>query len=353
MEPNTSRASSLCYQTNLPTISLFLSRRAQRSQHPMAPSLNNEIRYAVPAEPDLALLTDPTVLSVMFDSEKRIRPVTNYFSTVQLSINHGMRKTLTEWMYEVCEEERCDVEVFPLAVQYLDRFLSTEPIRVDQLQALGTVCMFLASKLLEAQPISAGQLVQYTDYSVMLGDFWELLVLNKLDWDTCHLTAHTFIQHYLFRLRLPESTERRLRPQLRLMVAPKNNLCPPLHRDCVGLERTHSGFTSKLVDQLAVTIDDVLLRRGQAKAIVMASCSFNKPVACNWAADRRIVTPISGSVGSCQAPALPYVKRGRTLTTCGRWREAWLIAPLLHNQYLHWPLADPDSRLTCRRCAPM
>ncbi|KHJ43809.1 cyclin domain protein [Trichuris suis] len=187
----------------------------------MAPSLNNEIRYAVPAEPDLALLTDPTVLSVMFDSEKRIRPVTNYFSTVQVSINHGMRKTLTEWMYEVCEEERCDVEVFPLAVQYLDRFLSTEPIRVDQLQALGTVCMFLASKLLEAQPISAAQLVQYTDYSVMLGDLlsWELLVLNKLDWDTCHLTAHTFIQHYLFRLRLPESTERRLRPQLRLMVA--------------------------------------------------------------------------------------------------------------------------------------
>uniref|UniRef100_A0A5S6QTJ8 Cyclin N-terminal domain-containing protein n=1 Tax=Trichuris muris TaxID=70415 RepID=A0A5S6QTJ8_TRIMR len=142
-------------------------------------------------------------------------------STIQLAITDGMRRTLTEWMYEVCEEERCDVEVFPLSVQYLDRFLSLEPIRVDQLQAVGTVCMFLASKLVEAQPISASQLVHYTDYSVTLADLlsWELLVLNKLDWDTCHLTAHTFIQHYLFRLRLPANTERRLRPQLRLMVA--------------------------------------------------------------------------------------------------------------------------------------
>ncbi|KAH8030933.1 hypothetical protein HPB51_012401 [Rhipicephalus microplus] len=67
---------------------------------------------------------------------------------------------------KVCEVEQCRPEVYPLAMNCLDRFLSVRPVRKCQLQLTGAVCMLLASKFRQTKPLSLERLSMFTDYSV-------------------------------------------------------------------------------------------------------------------------------------------------------------------------------------------
>lgn len=66
----------------------------------------------------------------------------------------------------MCEEESSNEDVFPLAINYLDRFLAVMPTRKSYLQLLGAVCIFLASKLKDRRPLSAEKLCMFTDNSI-------------------------------------------------------------------------------------------------------------------------------------------------------------------------------------------
>lgn len=154
------------------------------------------------AYPDPALLNDDRVLLNMLGQEEKYTPTTAFFTCVQKDVTPQMRAIVSNWMLEVCEAQKCQEEVFPLSMNYMDRFLSVCPIVKTQLQLLGTACLLLASKLREPEHLSAAQLVSYTDHSFTEADLWswELLVLSKLKWDMSAVTPHDFFDHILRRL---------------------------------------------------------------------------------------------------------------------------------------------------------
>ncbi|XP_046845142.1 G1/S-specific cyclin-D2-like [Xenia sp. Carnegie-2017] len=159
---------------------------------------------------DPILLNDERVLKNLLSYEERYMPSATYLTVLQNDIKPYMRKIVASWMLEVCDEQNCEEEVFPLAMNYLDRFLCVLEIKKSRLQLLGASCMFLASKLRDSRPLTAEKLVIYTDNSITLDELmsWELIVLDKLQWDISAVTPHDFLDHLFLRLPFHFNEER-------------------------------------------------------------------------------------------------------------------------------------------------
>jgi len=170
---------------------------------------------------DPVLLKDDRVLHNLLVTEERYLPTPSYFKCVQTDIKANMRKIVADWMLEVCMEQRCEEEVFPLSMNYMDRFLSVVRISKTQLQLLGAVCMFIASKLKETTPLSADKLVIYTDNSISLDELmdWELYVLHTLKWDMSAITPHDFLEQILTRLPITKENADRIQRHAQTFIA--------------------------------------------------------------------------------------------------------------------------------------
>ncbi|XP_018331746.1 G1/S-specific cyclin-D2-like [Agrilus planipennis] len=131
------------------------------------------------AYPDKVLLTKRVLVNIL-KIEERYALLSNCFPTVQTEVTVQMRKIVADWMMEVCEEQSCQDEVFPLAMNFMDRFLRVCCIR----------------------PLPAQTLVFYTDHSITIEQLrkWEILVLSKLKWDVAAVTPQDFLRHILWRL---------------------------------------------------------------------------------------------------------------------------------------------------------
>lgn len=155
---------------------------------------------------DPTIFEDHTVLENLLRCEERHAINPRYFACVQTEIAVNMRRIVGQWMLEVCEEEQCRPEVYPLAMNCLDRFLSVRSVRKSQLQLTGAVCMLLASKFRQTKPLALDRLCMYTAYSVTKEELkdWELIVVSKLKWDLSSVIPNDFLDQLIPRIQLPE-----------------------------------------------------------------------------------------------------------------------------------------------------
>lgn len=63
----------------------------------------------------------------------------------QPDITYSMRTILVDWLVEVAEEYKFQIQTLFLAVSFIDRFLSSMSVVRSKLQLLGTAAMFVAS----------------------------------------------------------------------------------------------------------------------------------------------------------------------------------------------------------------
>lgn len=87
---------------------------------------------------------------------------------------------------QVCEEQRCEEEVFPLSLNYIDRFLSVvNNWKKEHLQLLAAAAMFVASKLRETVAMAADKLVAYTDNSITMDELFVSVYSPLTPFFTC------------------------------------------------------------------------------------------------------------------------------------------------------------------------
>ncbi|CAG5988843.1 unnamed protein product [Menidia menidia] len=131
------------------------------------------------------------------EMEVKTRPKAGYMKK-QPDITNSMRAILVDWLVEVGEEYKLQNETLYLAVNYIDRFLSSMSVLRGKLQLVGTAAMLLASKFEEIYPPEVAEFVYITDdtYTKKQVLRMEHLVLKVLSFDLAAPTINQFLTYY-------------------------------------------------------------------------------------------------------------------------------------------------------------
>ncbi|XP_053734603.1 cyclin-A2 [Synchiropus splendidus] len=137
------------------------------------------------------------IYSYLRELEERNRPKAGYMKK-QPDITNSMRAILVDWLVEVGEEYKLQNETLYLAVNYIDRFLSSMSVLRGKLQLVGTAAMLLAAKFEEIYPPEVAEFVYITDdtYTKKQVLRMEHLVLKVLSFDLAAPTINQFLSQY-------------------------------------------------------------------------------------------------------------------------------------------------------------
>lgn len=123
----------------------------------------------------------------------------------KMLINHPglqarMRAILLDWLIEVCEVYKLHRETYYLALDYLDRYLSTNvSISKAHLQLIGITCLFIAAKVEEIYPQKLSEFAYVTDGACREEDILrqELIILTALKWQISPVTIIGWLCVYM------------------------------------------------------------------------------------------------------------------------------------------------------------
>ncbi|XP_060925206.1 G1/S-specific cyclin-D3 [Limanda limanda] len=218
------------------------------------------------ATSDPAVTHDPRALRSLAALE-RTGPTAPHPDPVHTDIKPGMRRTLAVWMLQVCEEQLCEHEVFPLATQYLDSYLRACAVEKRHLQSLGTACMSLASKMRETVPLTSSSLCIYADNSISEWDIlkWEMAVVSRLDWCLASVVPSDFLEPILHAL-----------PFVRPLHLP--NVRRHFH-SYVALAATDHRFSTFLPSTVACACVSVTMQRVKLEDAAVSSDTVTKLLA--------------------------------------------------------------------------
>ncbi|XP_023249350.1 cyclin-A2 [Seriola lalandi dorsalis] len=142
------------------------------------------------------------------EMEVKTRPKAGYMKK-QPDITNSMRAILVDWLVEVGEEYKLQNETLYLAVNYIDRFLSSMSVLRGKLQLVGTAAMLLASKFEEIYPPEVAEFVYITDdtYTKKQVLRMEHLVLKVLSFDLAAPTISQFLTQYFLHQSVNKQVE--------------------------------------------------------------------------------------------------------------------------------------------------
>jgi len=128
------------------------------------------------------------------------------YMTRQPEVNTKMRTILVDWMVEVSDEYKLHEETLFLAINLIDRFLSSMSIARQSFQLLGAAALFISSKYEEIYPPDINEFVYITDdsYTKLQVLNMEKLLLKSVKFDVSAPTVNYFLKQFLCSLELPE-----------------------------------------------------------------------------------------------------------------------------------------------------
>ncbi|KAK4547320.1 hypothetical protein LTR36_000975 [Oleoguttula mirabilis] len=165
------------------------------------PSLEEVIKDA--KDLDTEDMDDPLMVAEyvheIFDYMKQLeistQPNPDYMDN-QGELEWKMRGILVDWLLEVHTRFRLLPETLFLAVNIIDRFLSSKVVQLDRLQLVGVTAMFIASKYEEVLSPHVQNFVHVADDGFNEGEILsaERFVLAALDYDLSYPNPMNFLR---------------------------------------------------------------------------------------------------------------------------------------------------------------
>lgn len=140
-------------------------------------------------EKDVAMVTEYTndIFDHLYERELKMTPKCNYLLEKESKyyLRPGLRAILVDWLVEVHEKFRCVQETLLLALNIMDRFLSTNKVTVSKLQLLAVTSLFIAAKFEEINLPKLSNYAYITDGAASTEDIKsaELFMLRSLNFD--------------------------------------------------------------------------------------------------------------------------------------------------------------------------